>query len=324
MDAYEFLLKRDVLDEQIFDVGGIRVVRVNDLELVKVENKISLIGIDISTRALFRRLGLENLPLIKHSKSTYIDWSNVSLVKGQFGNLQLKTSREKLHKLHPADIANLIESLNFHESSKLVESLGNEKAAEVLEEVEPKYKDTLLERFNPKNLASIVEEMPADEAADIIQNLSDHKRMQVFRRLGVRKAKMLHRLTSYKEDVAGGLMNTDFMAVHKDMTVHEAIKKVRINSEQHASIYHIFAVDEENHLEGIVSIRTLLLAEKRGKISDMMTSVYHTVRVSTSGEDVARIMTKYNLLSIAVIDHNKVIRGIITVDDILRFLIPDA
>jgi magnesium transporter len=166
--------------------------------------------------------------------------------------------------------------------------------------------------------------MPADEAADIIQNLSDHKRMQVFRRLGVRKAKMLHRLTRYKEDVAGGLMNTDFMAVQKDMTVHEAIKKVRLNSEQHASIYHVFVVDAENHLEGIISIRTLLLAEKHEKISELMSRVYHTVKVTTSGEDVARIMTKYNLLSIAVIDRNKVVRGIITVDDILRFLIPDA
>jgi len=245
-------------------------------------------------------------------------------VKGQAGNVQLKTSKEKLHKLHPADIANLIENLNFHESSKLVQSLDEEKAAEVLEEVEPEYKDTLLERFNPKKLASIVEEMPTDEAADIIQNLSDHKRMQVYRRLGVRKAKMLHRLTRYKEDIAGGLMNTDFMSVHKDMTVNEAIKKVRVDSERHSSIYHVFVVDDDSHLEGIVSIRTLLLEKGAQKIADLMTRVYHTVRVSTSGEDVARIMTKYNLLSIAVIDRNKVIRGIITVDDVLRFLIPDA
>jgi Mg/Co/Ni transporter MgtE len=291
---------------------------------VHVDGKYALIGIDISNRAILRRLGLDGLPIIKHTQSTYIDWSNVSLVKGQVGNLQLKTSKAKLHKLHPADIANLIEHLTFHESTKLVQSFDEDKAAEVLEEVAPKYKDTLLEHINSKKLADIVEEMPSNEAADIIQNLSEHKRMQVFRRLGVRKAKMLNRLTSYKEDIAGGLMNADFMSIDKDMDVHDAIKKVRIDSEKYPSIYHIFVVDKDNHLQGVVSIRTLLLSKAHEKISDLMTDVYHTARVSTHGEDVARIMTKYNLLSIAVVDRNKVIRGIITVDDVLRFLIPDA
>jgi Mg/Co/Ni transporter MgtE len=317
-------LARDVLDQQIFDVGGIRVVRVNDLELVKVEEKFALISVDVSNRALLRRLGLVNWPILRRAQSKFIDWSSLGLVKGSIGNLKLNTSREKLEKLHPADIANLIENLNFHESSKLVQSLDQETAAEVLEEVEPEYKDTLLERINPKNLAQIMEEMPSAQAADVIQDLSDHKRLQVYRRLGLRKAKTLHRLSRYGSDVAGGMMNTESMSVHRDTSVRQAIQKIRKHSDEHSSIYHVIVVDDDNHLEGIISVRTLLLAKMREKVADLMAKVYRTVRVSTNVSEVAKVMTKYNLMSVAVVDKNKVIRGIIAVDDILRFLIPDA
>jgi|WetSurMetagenome_2_1015567.scaffolds.fasta_scaffold70449_3 magnesium transporter len=329
IDDYKFsnsetLLARDLLDQQIFDVGGIRVVRVNDLELIKIEEKFLLMSIDISNRALLRRLGLAHIPFFRKSKSHFIDWGNVSLVKGLAGNLQLKTSKAKLEKLHPADIANLIENLNFQESTNLVQSLDEGTAAEVLEEVEPEYKDALLQRINPANLAEIVEEMPTDEAADVIQALSEHKKIQLFKRLGVRKARELHNLSKYKEDTAGGMMNSEFMSVHNDVTVQQAAVRIRKASEQHSSIYHVFITDEDKHLEGIVSIRTLLLAKHREKISSIMSKVYHTVRTGTDVEEVARVMTKYNLLSVAVTDRKKVIKGIITVDDILRYLIPDA
>lgn len=319
-----FFLARDILDQQIFDVGGIRVVRVNDLELAKLKEKFYLVGIDVSNRALLRRLGLVHLPLLKKMRSQLINWNNVSLVKGDVGSLQLKTSKEKLQKLHPADIANLLENLNFQESTKLVQSLDEETAAEILEEVEPEYKDTLLEHINPKHLAEIVEEMPPDEAADVIQDLSEYKRHQVYRRLGTRKARSLHQLTSYQEDVAGGLMNSEFLTVQKEQTVGQAISKIRKKSSDYKSLYHIFVTDHEKKLEGIVSIRTLLVASNREKIAHIMSPVAQTVHENTSAHEVATIMTKYNLLSVAVTDEEKILKGIIAVDDILRFLIPDA
>jgi len=323
-DNDEFLLARDVLDQQIFDVKGIRVVRVNDLELVKIDERFSVVGIDVSNKALFRRLGLAHFPIFNRIESKFIDWHNVSLVKGQVGSLQLKTTHQKLQKLHPADIANLIENLTLPESTKLVQSFDKETAAEVLGEVDPKYKDTLLEHINPKSLATIMEEMPTDEAVDVLKDLSEHKRIQVFRRLGVRKAKTLHKLSEYKDDIAGGLMTSEFMSVHKDSTVGQAIRGIRKNSEQLRSLYHVFVVDDEKHLLGIVSIRTLFLSSSRQKIADLMSKVVKTLRIHTKFEDIARFMTKYDLLSMAVVDKKKIIRGIVTVDDILRMLIPDA
>jgi CBS domain-containing protein/sporulation protein YlmC with PRC-barrel domain len=320
----ETQLVQDILDKQIFDVGGVRVVRVNDLELVKVDEKFLLVGIDVSNRALLRRLGLVHMPFLRRLKSNLIDWNKVSMVKGPAGNLQLETSREKLEKLHPADIANLIENLNLQESTKLVQSFDNETAAEVLGEVDPKYKDTLLERMHPTSLAKILEEMAPDEAADVINDLSHHKRIQVFRKLGLKKAKTLHKLTRYKDNIAGGLMTSEFMHVNKDSTVAQAIRQIRKKSEEHGSIYHVFVVDDDKHLLGVVSIRTLLLASGRTRIEDVMANVVRPVRVHTKADEVSRVMTKYNLLSVAVVDKNKVIRGIITVDDILRYLNPEA
>lgn len=320
----EFLLSRDVLDQQIFDVKGIRVVRVNDLQLVRIDNGFSVVGIDISNKALLRRLGLSRFPFFNKIESQYIDWDNVSLVKGNVGSLQLKTTHQKLRKLHPADVANLIENLTLPESTRLVQSLDKETAADVLVEVDPKYKDTLLEHINSKSLANIMEEMPTDQAVDVLKDLSDHKRGQVFRRLGVRKAKTLHRLSAYKDDIAGGLMTSEFMSVHKDMNVEEAIKEVRKNSENFRSLYHIFVVDNDKHLLGIISIRTLLLSLPKQKVSAIMSKILKSLRVQTKFEDIARFMTKYDLLSMAVVDKKKIIRGIVTVDDILRMLIPDA
>lgn len=323
-DKNEFLLAKDVLDQQIFDVGGIRVVRANDLELAMIQEKFALVGIDVSNKALLRRLGFDKFPIVRNLKSNLIDWNNVSMVKDAIGSLKLKTSREKLEKLHPADIANMIENLNYQESSKLVQSLDEETAAEVLEEVAPEYKDTLLERISHKSLAEIVGEMPSDQAVDVMKDLSEYKRGQVLKRLDSRRAIQLHKLSKYHGNVAGGLMNSDFMAVAPTDTVAKAIGRIRKKSGYHGSIYHVFVVDDEKHLQGIVSVRTLLVASGRQKIADIMSKVVKTVRANTKAKEVARLMTKYNLLSVSVVGKNKILRGIVTVDDILRYLIPDA
>ncbi len=236
----------------------------------------------------------------------------------------MKTPYRRLEKLHPADIANLIENLTLHQSSQVVQSLHDEKAAAVLAEIEPKYKDTLLEKINPKNLARILEEMPTDEAADVLQDLSQQKRMQVFRRLGERKAKVLNRLSKYEEDQAGGLMTADYMNVKPEDSVGDAVDQIRKRSEEHRSIYHVFVVDEKKRLKGVVSIRTLLLAEKNQTVESIMSKVFITVNTSTPYTEIASILTKYNLLSVAVTDKKGQIKGIVTIDDVMRLLVPHA
>ncbi len=320
----DFLLGRDLLDQQIFDIKGIRVVRVNDLELARLHERHALVGIDVSSRALFKRLGLLHLPFFRRLPSRMIDWKDVSVVRGPQSNVQLNLAKERLQAMHPADIANLIENLNFRESTQLVQSFDEETAAEVLEEVQPRYKDKLLEQLPTRQLAGIVEEMPKDQAADVVQDLSDHKRRQVFRRLGVRKAKALSDLAAYREDTAGGLMNTDFVALRPEDTVTRAIRKIRKVSGTFRSLYHVFIVDDQGVLTGVVSVRTLLLAKGRQPLCEIMSKVIRTVRPGTKAKEVARVMTRYDLLSIAVVDRRRTLLGIVTGDDILRYLVPDA
>ncbi|MBP7057749.1 magnesium transporter [Candidatus Gracilibacteria bacterium] len=317
-------LNRDVMDEQIFDVEGIRVVRVNDLQLAKVGEFFNLVGIDVSNKALVRRLGLAFLPLIKLMQTRVIDWHSVNFIQGRVGSIKLNKPFKKLEKLHPADIANLIENLTLHQSTKVVQSLRDEKAAAVIAEMEPKYKDTLLEKINPKNLARIMEELPTDEAADVLQDLSEHKRLQVFRRLGERKAKVINKLAKYRSDVAGGLMTADFMNVHPDSRINDAIEEIRKKSEEYKSIYHVFVINDKKFLKGIVSIRTLLLADKHLKVEDVMSKVFVTVKPTTDYEELAVILTRYNLLSVAVVDKQGRMKGIVTIDDVMRLLVPHA
>ena len=324
-DKSFMVLNRDILDEQIFDVEGIRVVRVNDLQLVKIGEVFNLVGIDVSNKALLRRLGLGSfLPFTRLMQSQVIDWHNVNFIKSNFGSLKLKTSFSKLEKLHPADIANLIENLSLHQSSHVVQSLHDHKAAAVLAEIEPKYKDTLLEKISPKNLARIMEEMPTDEAADVLQDLSEHKRLQVFNRLGERRAKVINKLSKYDGDKAGGLMTADYMHVLTGSTVGDAVDEIRRRSEEHKSIYHVFVLDEGKRLKGIVSIRTLLLSENNLKVINIMSKVFVTVNTETSYDEIAKLLTKYNLLSVAVVDKQKRIKGIVTIDDVMRLLVPHA
>ncbi len=318
------LLNKDVMDEQIFDVDSIKVVRVNDLHLVKIGDLFNLVGIDVSNKALLRRLGLSSLPFVRFMQVKLIDWHSVNFIQGNVGSIKLKTPFKKLEKLHPADIANLIENLTLHQGSNVVQSLHDEKAAEVLAEIEPKYKDTLLEKINPRNLARILEEMPTDEAADVLQDLSEHKRLLVFKRLSERKAKVLNRLSKYKGNVAGGLMTADYMRIHPQNTIADAVDEIRRKSAEHKFIYHVFVVDESDVLKGVVSIRTLILSDKHLKVVNVMSKILITVKTTTSYENVARLLTKYNLLSVAVVDQQGKIKGIVTIDDVMRLLVPHA
>jgi magnesium transporter len=321
--ADDFLLSRDLLDRQIFDVDSIRVVRVNDLQLMQVEKNFSLIAVDISAAAIFRRIGI---PVV-HSRiftPKLLDWKNIDFTKESEGGLKLKMGYNKLIKLHPADIANLIENLSLHEGSKVMQSFDADTAADVLAEVEPRYKDILLEKLDAKDLSAMINKMSADEAADVFQDLSHYKKNQVIGHLQSSKTDLLNHLASYEQDDAGGLMTTDYFHLDAELTVAEALKEIQKKTDEHRAIYHMFITDKDLTLLGVISIRSFLFAKKTEKLASMMSKVIGAVSPYTSVEDIAKVMTKYNLMSVPVVDEGKKIIGIVTVDDIMRALIPHA
>ena len=320
---HELALVKNLLDKQIFDIDNIRVVRVNDLRLAKIQGTLSLIGIEIGMGALLRRLGVPSA-LTRMLRPEIIDWQSVECVEGHAGGLKLKTPYAKLTTLHPADIANLIEHLSLHESSDIIEHLDPATAAEVLAEVTPKYKDVLLEQIDPKNLSDVLEEMPSDEAADVLQDLSKGKQGKVMRQLESTTSKVLTELARYDNEHAGSLMTTEYLAVPVGTTATQTIDYIRKKSDEHPAIYHIFALDEERRLVGVVSMRTLLLAEGRTRMKDMMGKVVATVQPESTVQEALHILTKYNLLSVAVVNEEHRLQGIITIDDAMRHLVPNA
>ncbi|MBI5412140.1 magnesium transporter [Candidatus Peregrinibacteria bacterium] len=320
----EIPLNRDVMDQQIFDIKKVRVVRANDVQLTKIKDHFSILAIDISSRALLRRLGFPFDIVKGFFKPKFIDWHNLNFIEGAAGSFSLNTPYRKLKQLHPADIANLLEHLTLAKGSQLVQAFDEKTAAKVLAEVGSEYKKPLLKTIHSKDLASILEAMSTDDAADAIRRLPHYKKLRVFKRLGIHKARILNQLMQYNEDIAGGLMAADYFSINESATIQDAIDEIKRRSEEHRSIYHLFVVDDSGVLKGIMSLRTLLLTPHHTKVSEAMSPVLATVIPSAPLEEVARILTKYNLLSVAVVDEEKKLRGAITVDDVMRHFVPSA
>lgn len=317
-------LRKIVLDKQIVDLTGMRVVRVNDLQIGRVKDEMCLIAIDISTRGILRRLGLSNDSLDKVFKPHLLEWKNIHMVDNK---IHLSQGVKELVKLHPADIANIIEKMNVHQGSSILESLDQSVAARVLEEIEPDIQKMLVKKLGTERTASLMNKMSVDELVDLIQILPSRESREILKKLPVdTKKEKIKMILEYDEDTAGGLMTMEYIVAFPWDTATEVIEKIRKNSHLHHSVLFIYIIDRSNHFMGVVSVRNLLVAEKNKKMKDIMKKIKKvpTIHVDQDITSVATHMTKYNLLSVAVTDKKKRLLGVITVDDIMRHFVPKA
>jgi magnesium transporter len=319
----DFLLARDILDKQIVDLQGTRVVRVNDLRIGIVGGDLKVLGIDVSNRGLLRRLGFDRLPPFSWMKPTFIDWENIQVV----GNsLKLSKISDELVKLHPADLANIVEDLNPHQSHRLVEALEPKVAAEVFGELDPEAKKEVLTSLEEENLSRIMTHIPVDELVDYLKTLRSKDQRKIMASLSDKKKKTVRQFLKYEDDTAGGLMTTEYIKASPNFTVAEAREHIRDISEGFRSINFIYVVNEQGLLQGIVSMRALIIFPPAKKLRHIMKKVrvHQTVHVGSDIEHVANIMTKYNLHTVAVLGDKKELLGLVTVDDILRHFVPKA
>ncbi|KKP38545.1 MAG: MgtE integral membrane protein [Candidatus Peregrinibacteria bacterium GW2011_GWF2_33_10] len=313
-------LKKSVLDKQIVDLEGVRVVRVNDLQFSKIKQAMYLVGIDISSFALLRRLGLNFIEI----KPELVEWKNVHIVENR---LKLDIGVKNLTKMHPADIANIIEKLNLRRGSLLLQSLDKDIAARVLEEIQPEVKTLLIKTLGSERAATLMSKMPIDELVDLIQLLPSHEANKIINKLPAEaKVKKIKKILEYDEDTAGGLMTTEFVKASAEESVDELIEKIKKLSPQFNSIQFVYVLDDDGKFMGVISLRNLIVADKIRKIKKIMKhgNLMPTAGVNDNLTDLAETMTKYNLFSIAVLDEEKRMLGIITVDDIMRRLLPSA
>lgn len=321
----EVLLGKDVLDNQLIDVDGKRVVRVNDVQLIEAGDIWRVSGADVSLQGFVRRL----MPKGFYGSDRpveVIDWADVGYLATDTATVtvQLKSSKDKLSRLHPVEIAQLAESLSPIHRTEVVESLDDEIAADTLEEMCTEAQAQVLEGLNEERAADILEEMSPDDAADVLDQLPDEKSQQLFSLMEDEEKADVAELMAFEHDTAGGLMTTEFVVFPRDLTVGEAIRSLREMAETPNMIYYLYVVEEKDSWKicGLISLRSLILSDPTKKLEEVMRSEFRSAHPSESAEDVAQTISEYNLLALPVIDDDGDIAGIVTVDDAMEILLP--
>ena len=326
----DILIYRDLLDKQIVDINGAKLVRVNDLELGDVKGQLCLVAADIGLRGLLRRLGVEKRGERFFSFFNYklqhklISWTYVQTVEPKLTRLTLTVSRQKVSSLHPADLAEIISEVSQKERTAIFGSLDVDTAAEALHELEPGVQADIIDDMSNERASDILERMPPDEAADVLGDLPEAKAQELINLMEKEEADDVQELMEHEDNTAGGLMTTEYLAFPPDMTVEEAIKELRLEAPNVETIYYLYIVDQNEHIDGVLSLKNLILAMPNMLLGDIMKSPAKTISQDAKQKDVAEFISKYNLLAAPVVDDDMVMRGIVTVDDVVDLLLPTA
>ncbi len=321
----ELPLIQDILDKQILDTNGVRVVRVNDLEITRIAGDYYVSNVDIGSMGLLRRMGVSK-PFETYSAKNpqnIISWDYVEPLRhDEF--MHLKVPVEKLKELHPADIAELISDMSHNESGQLLNSLDIEHLADALEEVEPDFQASLVKNMPDEKIADVLEEMSPDEAADLLAELPQERSEDLLKMMETEEREEVKILLSYPEDTAGGLMTTDLVTVTPSMTANQAIESIRTQEEEVDDVLYVYVVDEKKKLIGTFSLSELIFAQPRTKVSEFMHKKFVSVNANDKQDELAQVVAKYNLLAVPVVDDNKNLLGIVTADDALDKIIPTS
>ncbi|MDQ3907074.1 MAG: CBS domain-containing protein [Acidobacteriota bacterium] len=319
----EVLLARDVLDKQLIDVDGKRVVRVNDVQLIKTGGDWRVTGADVSLQGLWRRLAPAGF-FGSERPVEVIDWADVGYLATDAATVQLKSSREKLSRLHPVEIARLAESLSFQQGAEVLASLDDETAAETLEEMHEENQARIIGDMDEERAADILEHMSPDEAADVLGDLPEEVAEDLLSRMETDEQAEVAELLPYEDDTAGGLMTTEFVTLPKGLTVGEALATLREMAETPNMIYYLYVVEAEGSwkLSGVIALRSLILADPTYLLEQVMREDFQTAHPDDSAREVAETIAEYNLLALPVVDDEGDIAGIVTVDDAMEWLLP--
>jgi len=324
----EVLLHRDLLNKQIVDTQGMKVVRVNDLKLSESQNQLRLLGAEVGARGILRGISpvVERIAaglwhaVGRELPENIIAWNYMDLLDRDLSHVQLSVTHKRLHELHPADVADILEKLSATQRAKVFEHLDNNQAAEAISELEDEFQADVIDDLGSQRASDILGMMDPDDAADVIGDLPYDKAEMLLRLMGVREAHAIRSLLGYREKTAGGIMTPEVTTVTEEMSIGEVIEFLRGEASEHESIYYIYVVEGDKHLEGVISLRDLIVSEPHVLVSEIVSRDLITVDADDDQEDVAETMSKYDLLALPVIDETGKLLGIVTVDDALDVL----
>ena len=326
----EVLIARDILNKQIVDTRGMRVVRVNALKLSDTSStQLRLLGAEVGARGILRSLSpaLEHVAL-KVARTfghpipeRIIAWSYMDLVERDLSNVKLSVSHKTLDDMHPADIADIIERLDPRLRGQVFAQLDDEQRAGAMAEFDDDAMAAeLMGGMNEREASRMLSEMDPDDAAELVSELDYDKAEKLLRLMGVQEQRAIRQLLGYREDTAGRIMTSEFAALPEDKTAADAVELLRGLDEDFESGRYVYLSDEDNKLSGVVTLNALIVAEPETPLADICTREVITASPEDDQEDVAEDIAKYNLLAMPVVADDGHLLGIVTVDDALDVL----
>lgn len=320
----EILVKRDILDKQIVDVNGAKVVRVNDVKLGRHKGSLCLLAVDVGFRGLLRRMGYERLwkLLKKEIPEREIGWHYVGHLEPKADRLTLTMAREQISEMHPADLAHIISRVPRQNIQTVLNALDDETAGEAIHELEPELRSRIISELDSERASDILEEMEPDEAADVLGDLPAEKAEELLGLMDAEDAEEIQELLVHEEESAGGMMNNSFVSIGPELTVAQALAQVRLQAPEVDSVYYAYVLDPDERPLGVVSLKELLVNDWSLPVSELMTENLKSVAVEAGPVDVLEIIAKYNLVAVPVLDRERKMVGIVTVDDALERFLP--
>ena len=325
------LLSRDLLDQQIIDVNGRKVVRVNDVDFSEQRSNshvtLRVEAVDVGMRGAIRQLLQGVVPrgalrvLLSKIPAKHIPWEFVDLIETDPARrVKLKIAHARLSQLHPADIADILQELAPAEREAVFESLDEGVAAEVVEEIDPKLQASLVESLEPEHAADIVEEMHPDAAADLLDRLPEETSEEILGEMEPEERDEVAELLEFKEDTAAGKMTTEYISLAPIANVGDAIDMLRSFEGGIEGVSTIYLVDKDERLVGAVPLARLVLSPEGTPLMSLTLDPLISCHAGANEKEVAELFDKYNLLTLPVVDEQRRLTGVITADDVISLL----
>jgi CBS domain-containing protein len=319
----EVLLKKDVLDRQLINVDGARLVRANEIELARLEGWYRVVGVDVSLRGLVRRV-MPRAFAGRVEPGGFLDWASVEPFTGHVPTVRLRVPHPKLAKLHPAQVADLVEAASHNEGEEIMAAVASdpELEADVFEELEDSHQLEFVEERSDEEIAGLLGRMESDDAADLVLQLPEERREGVIELLSPFQARRLRTLLGYDPATAGGLMSPEFVLVYADATREEALERVQRSTLSPESLAWVYGMNTHRRLRGGIALADLVRVDPEERLWNVLRPV-QTVRADADLEEVARLMTDFDLTVVPVVDDEQRVIGIVTVDDVLELVLPE-
>ncbi len=326
---YSYLLSENLLDKKIVDINGKQVVRVNDLRIARIAGEYRVVGVEVGPLARYRRLKIAGFmkflykTMRRDLEEIVLKWDDVESLEMVDNNLKIHVPYKKLSKMHPADLADILENLDTTSRKQVLESLDEDLAADTLEEIDSEYKGTIIKELSDSRAVEVLENMPSDEIADLLDDLDEEEREKILVNLEKEDADEVKELLQYEDETVGSIMSKEFISVNLDITVGDAIEILKEMKPDEEVMYYIYITDKDDHIQGVIPLKDLIIYDSETKLKEIMDEVVSRVKHDDEINEVIEVAAKYDLNSVPVVDEFDCIIGIVVIHDLIdEFLYP--